>query len=88
MFWRIQQLLKVTINSLRQQIINKEAGRLANEVKDTLEDFSQDHTIKEKLLTSRRVTLAEELSEQFIRCIFYFIRIRTDSFYLYNIYHV
>ncbi|XP_078044320.1 opa1 mitochondrial dynamin like GTPase isoform X2 [Augochlora pura] len=61
LFCRIQQMLKVTANALRQQIMNREARRLHKELKEVLEDYSQDNDIKEQLLTGRRVTLAEEL---------------------------
>lgn len=62
LFWRIQQVLKVTANALRQQVMNREARRLDKEIKEVLEDYSQDYEMKQKLLTGRRVTLAEELS--------------------------
>ena len=61
LFWRIQQMLRVTANALRQQVMNREARRLEREIKCVLEDYSQDPEKKEKLLTGRRVTIAEEL---------------------------
>uniref|UniRef100_A0A171AE79 Dynamin-like protein 120 kDa mitochondrial isoform x1 n=2 Tax=Triatoma infestans TaxID=30076 RepID=A0A171AE79_TRIIF len=60
-FWRLEQMLKVTANALRQQVMNREARRLDKIIKEVLEDYSQDQDIKVNLLTGRRVTLAEEL---------------------------
>lgn len=54
-------MLKVTANALRQQVMNREARRLEREIKDVLEEFAQDPEKKQKLLTGRRVQLAEEL---------------------------
>ena len=39
------------------------ARRLSKEVKEVLEDFGDDRGTKVKLLTGRRVDLAEELSK-------------------------
>merc|ERR1719422_2874688 len=61
LFWRIQQMLRVTANALRQQVMNREARRLEKEIKDVLEEYAEDPDKKEKLITGRRVTIAEEL---------------------------
>ena len=61
LFWRIQQMLRVTANALRQQVMNREARRLEREIKDVLEEYAEDPDKKEKLITGRRVTIAEEL---------------------------
>ncbi|XP_037090147.1 dynamin-like 120 kDa protein, mitochondrial [Pollicipes pollicipes] len=61
LFWRIQQMMRTTANTLRQQIINREARRLEKRIKEVLEDWSLDAEKKRTLLTGRRVSLAEEL---------------------------
>lgn len=61
LFWRIQQMLRVTANALRQQVMNREARRLEKEIKEVLEEMSSDEEAKARLLTGRRVQLAEEL---------------------------
>ncbi|KAI9583758.1 dynamin-like 120 kDa protein, mitochondrial isoform X1 [Glossina fuscipes] len=78
LFWRIQQVIKVTCNALRQQVINREARRLDKEIKEVLDEFSEDEEKKAQLLTGKRVLLAEELIkvrhiqeklEEFINCL-------------------
>ncbi|XP_070068751.1 dynamin-like GTPase OPA1, mitochondrial isoform X4 [Drosophila takahashii] len=61
LFWRIQQVIKITGNALRQQVINREARRLDKEIKAVLDEFSDDEEKKAYLLTGKRVLLAEEL---------------------------
>lgn len=61
LFWRLQRMLQITSNALRQQVVNNEARRLERIIKDVLDDFSDDKDTLKKLLTGRRVNLAEEL---------------------------
>lgn len=61
MFWRVQQTLHTTANALRQQLHNREADRLDRDLREVLDEMSTDHDLKKKLLSGRRVELAEEL---------------------------
>lgn len=63
LFWRIQQMVKVTATALRQQVINREAKRLDKEIKEVLDEFGDDEDKKAMLLASKRVALAEEISK-------------------------
>ena len=69
-------MLRVTANALRQQVMNREARRLEREIKEVLEEFAQDPEKKEKLLTGRRVHIAEELSKSWVSTTH-----STESFY-------
>lgn len=63
LFWRIQRMLTITANTLRQQLTNTEVRRLEKNVKEVLEDFAEDSEKKVKLLTGKRVQLAEDLKK-------------------------
>uniref|UniRef100_A0A7N4NR79 Dynamin-like GTPase OPA1, mitochondrial n=1 Tax=Sarcophilus harrisii TaxID=9305 RepID=A0A7N4NR79_SARHA len=63
LFWRIQRMLSITANTLRQQLTNTEVRRLEKNVKEVLEDFAEDSEKKLKLLTGKRVQLAEDLKK-------------------------
>uniref|UniRef100_A0A8C0GH06 Dynamin-like GTPase OPA1, mitochondrial n=1 Tax=Chelonoidis abingdonii TaxID=106734 RepID=A0A8C0GH06_CHEAB len=63
LFWRIQRMLAITANTLRQQLTNTEVRRLEKNVKEVLEDFAEDSDKKVKLLTGKRVQLAEDLNQ-------------------------
>lgn len=63
LFWRIQRMLAITANTLRQQLTNTEVRRLEKNVKEVLEDFAEDNEKKLKLLTGKRVQLAEDLKK-------------------------
>uniref|UniRef100_A0A8C9WEY4 Dynamin-like GTPase OPA1, mitochondrial n=1 Tax=Scleropages formosus TaxID=113540 RepID=A0A8C9WEY4_SCLFO len=63
LFWRIQRMLGITANTLRQQLTNTEVRRLEKNVKEVLEDFAEDNEKKVQLITGRRVQLAEDLSD-------------------------
>ncbi|TKC34356.1 hypothetical protein EI555_003506, partial [Monodon monoceros] len=63
LFWRIQRMLAITANTLRQQLTNTEVRRLEKNVKEVLEDFAEDSEKKVKLLTGKRAQLAEDLSK-------------------------
>uniref|UniRef100_A0A8C3RLV0 Dynamin-like GTPase OPA1, mitochondrial n=1 Tax=Chelydra serpentina TaxID=8475 RepID=A0A8C3RLV0_CHESE len=63
LFWRIQRMLAITANTLRQQLTNTEVRRLEKNVKEVLEDFAEAGDKKVKLLTGKRVQLAEDLKK-------------------------
>uniref|UniRef100_A0A3Q0RUE4 Dynamin-like GTPase OPA1, mitochondrial n=1 Tax=Amphilophus citrinellus TaxID=61819 RepID=A0A3Q0RUE4_AMPCI len=63
LFWRIQRMLVITANTLRQQLTNTEVRRLEKNVKEVLDDFGEDIEKKTQLITGRRVQLAEDLSK-------------------------
>uniref|UniRef100_A0AAX7VC37 Dynamin-like GTPase OPA1, mitochondrial n=1 Tax=Astatotilapia calliptera TaxID=8154 RepID=A0AAX7VC37_ASTCA len=63
LFWRIQRMLVITANTLRQQLTNTEVRRLEKNVKEVLDDFGEDMEKKTQLITGRRVQLAEDLRE-------------------------
>eukprot|EP00794_Sanderia_malayensis_P015361 gene15361-16938_t len=55
------RMLHSTSNALRQQIMNSEARRLENEVKQILQEISKNNEQKKILIKGRQVDLAEEL---------------------------
>uniref|UniRef100_A0AAV2KXV9 Dynamin-like GTPase OPA1, mitochondrial n=1 Tax=Knipowitschia caucasica TaxID=637954 RepID=A0AAV2KXV9_KNICA len=63
LFWRIQRMLGITANTLRQQLTNTEVRRLEKNVKEVLEDIGEDSEKKTQLITGRRVQLAEDLKK-------------------------
>ncbi|CAN9500915.1 unnamed protein product [Ophioblennius macclurei] len=63
LFWRIQRMLVITANTLRQQLTNTEVRRLEKNVKEVLDDFGEDTEKKIQLITGRRVQLAEDLKK-------------------------
>ncbi|XP_076581908.1 dynamin-like GTPase OPA1, mitochondrial isoform X4 [Chaetodon auriga] len=63
LFWRIQRMLVITANTLRQQLTNTEVRRLEKNVKEVLDDFGEDLERKTQLITGRRVQLAEDLKK-------------------------
>uniref|UniRef100_A0A1A8CVN3 Dynamin-like GTPase OPA1, mitochondrial n=1 Tax=Nothobranchius kadleci TaxID=1051664 RepID=A0A1A8CVN3_NOTKA len=63
LFWRIQRMLVITANTLRQQLTNTEVRRLEKNVKEVLDDFGEDAEKKTQLITGRRVQLAEDLKK-------------------------
>ncbi|KAG7269308.1 hypothetical protein CRUP_006253 [Coryphaenoides rupestris] len=65
LFWRIQRMLMITANTLRQQLTNTEVRRLEKNVKEVLEDIGEDSEKKTQLIIGRRVQLAEDLKRAY-----------------------
>jgi len=63
LFWRLQKMLEITSNALRQQVVNNEARRLERIIKEVLDEIGEDKKLLQTLLTGRRVLLAEELKK-------------------------
>ncbi|GFO30737.1 dynamin-like 120 kda protein, mitochondrial [Plakobranchus ocellatus] len=63
LFWRLQRMLHVTSNALRQQVVNNEARRLERIIKEVLDELGEDKLVLQNLFTGRRVILAEELKK-------------------------
>ncbi|KJE94459.1 dynamin [Capsaspora owczarzaki ATCC 30864] len=60
LFWRVQEMLKTTSKTLRQQVMLHKS-KLEREVKQVLETISTDTDAKRTLVTGRRVDLAEQI---------------------------
>ncbi|XP_057401293.1 dynamin-like 120 kDa protein, mitochondrial isoform X7 [Balaenoptera acutorostrata] len=80
LFWRIQRMLAITANTLRQQLTNTEVRRLEKNVKEVLEDFAEDSEKKVKLLTGKRVQLAEDLRKKNSKILLNLIFIGSSTF--------
>jgi len=60
-FYRIKRLLEFTANSLRRQFLESELRRINKEIVDVLDEYGEDDFAKSKLISGKRVELAEEL---------------------------
>lgn len=60
-FYRIQRMLEFSAKSLRRQILEGELRRINKEIQEVWDEYGDDEVKKSKLISGKRVELAEQL---------------------------